>query len=67
VASPGAFEHLLAGFRHGLNDAGIFEGQNVTIEYRWAESRYERLPALADELVRAVYPCLWRSEEKTPL
>jgi putative tryptophan/tyrosine transport system substrate-binding protein len=52
VASPDAFEHLLAGFRHGLNEAGIFEGQNVTIEYRWAESRYERLPALADELVR---------------
>jgi putative ABC transport system substrate-binding protein len=52
VASPGAFAHLLAGFRQGLKDAGIVEGQNATIEYRWAEGRYERLPALAAELVR---------------
>ena len=52
VASPGAFPHLLAGFREGLKDTGVIEGQNARIEFRWAEGRYDRLPALAAELVR---------------
>jgi hypothetical protein len=43
---------LLAAFRQGLNDAGFVEGQNVAIEYRFAENRAERLPALAAELVQ---------------
>src|SRR5262249_33696290 len=38
-------------FRHGLRESGFVEGQNVTIEYRFAETRYERLPALAADLV----------------
>jgi putative ABC transport system substrate-binding protein len=40
-----------ATFLHGLREAGFIDGQNVTIEYRWAEGHYERLPAMAAELV----------------
>jgi putative tryptophan/tyrosine transport system substrate-binding protein len=42
----------LDAFRQGLGVAGFVDGQNVSIEYRWAEGHYERLPALADDLVR---------------
>jgi putative ABC transport system substrate-binding protein len=43
---------LVAAFRKGLNEAGFVEGQNVTIEYRWAEGQYDRLSAMAAELIR---------------
>jgi putative ABC transport system substrate-binding protein len=45
-------QNVLAAFRQGLADAGFVEGRNVAVEYRWADGRYERLPALAAELVR---------------
>ena len=44
--------HLVAAFRQGLNETGCAEAQSVRIEYRWANGEYDRLPALAAELVR---------------
>jgi len=43
--------HLVAAFREGLGEAGFVDGQNVIIEFRWADGQYDRLPALAAELV----------------
>jgi putative ABC transport system substrate-binding protein len=50
--SPEAVASQMAGFHHGLKETGYVEGQNVRIEYRWAEGHNERLPALAADLVR---------------
>src|SRR5215468_4805363 len=43
---------VIPGFHEGLNGAGFVEGRNIAIEYRWAEGDYQRLPALADDLVK---------------
>jgi putative ABC transport system substrate-binding protein len=49
--SPGAFPVIVAAFVQGLKDTGFIEGKNLSIEWRWAEDQYNRLPALAAELV----------------
>ena len=49
--APEDSTHLLAAFHQGLREAGFVDGQNVSIEYRWARGQYEKLPALASDLV----------------
>src|SRR5205823_243805 len=50
--SPDAIADLVRAFRQGLKDTGYLEGENVAIEYRWAENQIDRLPALVAELIR---------------
>jgi ABC-type uncharacterized transport system substrate-binding protein len=49
--SPGESANLVEAFRQGLRESGFVEGQNAAIAFRWAEGHYDRLPALAAELV----------------
>jgi putative ABC transport system substrate-binding protein len=53
LTSPSAFGSRLEAFRQGLRDFGYVEGTSISIEYRWAEGHYGRLPELAAEIVRA--------------
>ena len=51
AVSPGPFAQRVAAFHRGLNETGFVEGQNLAIESRWAEEQYDRLPAMAADLV----------------
>jgi putative ABC transport system substrate-binding protein len=51
TASPAAFTQFSEAFQRGLKDVGYVDGQNLAIEYRWAEGHYDRLPAMAADLV----------------
>jgi len=50
-STPALEENLVGPFREGLRDLGYVEGRNISIEYRWAEGKYERFPALIAELI----------------
>jgi putative ABC transport system substrate-binding protein len=50
--TPAVWPHALEAFRQGLRDLGWVEGQNIVIEYRWTQGRFDRLPSLVEELVR---------------
>ena len=52
TGSPGPFVQNVAAIHQGMSETGYIQGQNVAIEYRWAEGHYDRLPALAVHLVR---------------
>jgi len=51
-ASPDGYVPMVAAFHQGLKEAGYVDGRNATIEYLWAENHYDRLPALAADLVQ---------------
>src|SRR5271170_4838079 len=51
--SAGEAAGIVAAFQQGLRETGFVEGQNVAIEYRWAEGHYDRVPGMAAELVQA--------------
>ena len=51
AGSPDTYAHYVVGFQQGLRAAGFAEGQNVAVEYRWAQGHYDRLPTLTADLI----------------
>jgi hypothetical protein len=59
--SPDTNAHRLGAFRQGLKDAGFAEGENVAVEYRWADGQFDRLPMLGDRMIgwrEFITPCV---------
>jgi len=52
IASPGAYVHVIAGFRRGLAESDFVEGRDIAVEYRWAEGELGRMPSLLADLLR---------------
>src|SRR6202030_2705616 len=65
-ASAEGYASMAAAFRRGLKEAGYAEGQSVTIEYRWADNQYERLPALAADLVNGRVNVIFANSPSIP-
>jgi putative ABC transport system substrate-binding protein len=66
LSSFSANRRFAAAFNQGLNELGFVEGQNVMIEYRYAEGHYDRLPALADDLVRQRVTAIFATGSNAP-